>query len=586
MKRRTFLELGGTAAAAAALGGASRQDRAVVKEDGPLASGKENVMRIDRTTLQHRNQNRSTVACQKGIVCASQPVATMAGVDVLKAGGNAVDAAVCANAMLSLVEPPSCGPGGDLFAIVWIEKERKLYGLNASGRAPYDWNLEAAQDLGLKSIPAYSPLAWSVPGCVSGWAALLDRFGAKTMAEVFAPTIAYAREGFPVSPIIAGGWGFDAKKHPTLAKTFLPDGRAPRFGDIFKNPDLADFFDALCKGGAGAFYEGDIAERIVAFSKANGGRLSLRDFADHRATWVEPVSTGYRGYDVWEIPPNGQGIAVLELLNLLDHFDIAALAPNSADHLHLFLEAKKLAFEDRAVYYADMDFADVPLQRLISKDYAKERVQRIDPKRAADKVACGEADESDTVYLCAADGEGNMVSLIQSIYHGWGSHIVPDRLGFALQNRGKSFALDPKHRNRLEPHKRPFHTIIPAFVTHGGEPVFAFGVMGGDFQPQGQAQVLMNLIDFGMSPQQAGEQPRVEHSGSSSPAGGRMRAGGLVRFEHHIPDATKQALADRGHRVTERPGAFGGYQGIWREEEPRRYFGGTDPRKDGCAIGY
>ena len=371
-----------------------------------------------------------------------------------------------------------------------------------------------------------------------------------------------------------------------MAQTFLPEGRAPRFGDIFKNPNLADFFDALCKGGTGAFYEGEIAERIVAFSKANGGRLSLRDFGDHEPTWVEPVSTNYRGYDVWEIPPNGQGIATLEILNLLEHFDIAALAPNSADHLHLFIEAKKLAFEDRAVYYADMDFADVPLERLVSKDYAKERVQRIDRKRAADQVACGDVDESDTVYLCAADGEGNMISLIQSIYHGWGSHIVPDGLGFALQNRGTSFALDPKHRNRLEPHKRPFHTIIPAFVTQGGEPVFAFGVMGGDFQPQGQAQVLMNLIDFGMSPQQAGEQPRVEHSGSSSPTGSRMRAGGLVRFEHHIAEATKRALADRGHRVNDRPGAFGGYQGIWREEEPRRYFGGTDPRKDGCAIGY
>jgi len=586
MKRRTFLELSGAAAAYTALGGASREAHAIVSEDGPLASVKENVMRIDRTALQNRNQNRSTVACQKGIVCTSQPLASLAGVDVLKAGGNAIDAAVCANAMLSLVEPPSCGPGGDLFAIVWIEKERKLYGLNASGRAPYDWDLDAAQELGLKSIPAYSPLAWSVPGCVSGWGALLDRFGGKTLAEVFEPIIAYAREGFPVSPIIAGGWGFDPKEHPTLAQTFLPDGRALRFGDIFKNPDLADFFEVLSEGGAGAFYEGEIAERMVAFSKANGGRLSLRDFGDHEATWVEPVSTNYRGYAVWEIPPNGQGIATLEILNLLEHFDIAALDPNSADHLHLFLEAKKLAFEDRAVYYADMDFADVPLERLVSKDYAKERVQRIDPERAADQVACGDIDESDTVYLCAADDDGNMISLIQSIYYGWGSHIVPDGLGFALQNRGKSFALDPKHRNRLEPHKRPFHTIIPAFVTQGGEPVFAFGVMGGDFQPQGQSQVLMNLIDFGMSPQQVGEQPRVEHSGSSSPTGSRMRDSGTIRFERHIPDATKQALADRGHRVNKSIGAFGGYQGVWREEDPRRYFGGTDPRKDGCAIGY
>jgi len=543
-------------------------------------------MRIDHEALGHRNRNRSTVVCRHGVVCTSQPLATMAGVDVLKAGGNAIDAAVCANAMLSLVEPMSCGPGGDLFAIVWSEKERKLYGLNASGRAPYAWDLDAAAALGLKSIPAYSPPAWSVPGCVSGWAALLDRFGSRSMAEVFAPAIQYAREGFPVSPIIASDWFIVPSKFPTLAKTFLPEGAPLRFGDIFANPDLASFFDTLSKDGAGAFYEGEIAERIVAFSKANGGRFSMRDFREHKATWVEPVSTNYRGFDVWEIPPNGQGIAVLQILNLLEHFDIGALEPNAAEHLHLFVEAKKLAFEDRAVYYADMEFADVPVERLIAKDYAKERAKRIDPRRASTDVPQGDLDESDTVYLTAADGEGNMISLIQSIYHGWGSHIVPDGLGFALQNRGMSFTLDPNHRNKLEPHKRPFHTIIPGFVTRDGRPAFAFGVMGGDFQPQGQAQVLMNLIDFGMSPQQAGDQPRVEHSGSSTPTGHTMRHGGRVRFELGIPGATKQALADMGHNITDKPGAFGGYQGIWRVENPRRYFAGSDPRKDGCAIGF
>ena len=355
---------------------------------------------------------------------------------------------------------------------------------------------------------------------------------------------------------------------------------------MFTNPWIGDLFELLAKQGFRAFYEGEVAERIVKFSKANGGYFSLRDFSEHKATWVEPACTNYRGYDVWEIPPNGQGISVLQIMNMLETFDIASLEPNSPEQLHLFIEAKKLAYEDRAVYYADMEFADVPLAWLISKEYGKERAKRIDPKRAATDVLPGERRAGETIYLTTADDQGNMVSLIQSIYHGWGSHIVPDDLGFAVQNRGMSFSLDPAHRNKLEPHKRPFHTIIPAFVTKENRPIFAFGVMGGDFQPQGHSQVLMNLIDFGMSPQQAGEQPRVEHGGSSSPTGSRMQGSGIVRLEMGIPDTTRQALADIGHKVGDGVDVFGGYQGIWREEGPRRYFGGSDPRKDGCAIGY
>jgi gamma-glutamyltranspeptidase/glutathione hydrolase len=545
-----------------------------------------NAMRIREDMLKNRNRNRSTVACRHGIVCTSQPLASIAGTDVLKSGGNAIDAAICANAMLSVVEPMNCGPGGDLFAIVWIEKEHKLFGLNASGRAPYDWDLNAAKEKGLASIPGYSTLAWNVPGCVSGWEALLNRFGSRTPAQLLDAPIRYAREGFPVSPIIADDWPFNAQQFPTLAKTFMPDGKAPRFGDMFTHPRIGDLFELLAKQGFRAFYEGEVAERIVKFSKANGGYFSLRDFSEHKATWVEPAGTNYRGYDVWEIPPNGQGISVLQILNMLETFDIAALGPNSREQLHLFIEAKKLAYEDRATYYADMDFADVPLAWLISKEYGKERAKRIDPKRAATDVLPGEPSAGETIYLTTADDQGNMVSLIQSIYHGWGSHIVPDDLGFAVQNRGMSFSLDPAHRNKLEPHKRPFHTIIPAFVTKENRPIFAFGVMGGDFQPQGHSQVLMNLIDFGMSPQQAGDQPRVEHGGSSSPTGTHMQGGGVVNLEMGIPDATRQALADMGHKVSDGVDVFGGYQGIWREENPRRYFGGSDPRKDGCAIGY
>jgi gamma-glutamyltranspeptidase/glutathione hydrolase len=511
----------------------------------------------------------------------------MAGVDILKAGGNAVDAAVCADAMLSLVEPMSCGPGGDLFAIIWNQKERKLLGLNASGRSPYDWSLDKALAMGLKEIPIHGPLSWSVPGCISGWSALQKKLGRLDLAKVLEAPIFYAREGFGVTPVIASSWSLGSEANPAAIKTFMPDGKPLRFGDIFRNEDLARLFEIIARDGAEAFYKGEIAERIVKFSKANGGLFSMRDFRDHTANWVEPVSTNYRGYDVWELPPNGQGIATLQMLNLLEHFDIGSMRPNSAEHLHLFIEAKKLAFEDRAVYYADMDFAEVPLKALISKEYAAQRVKLIDPKRAAQHVEPGRLKgSSDTIYLTAADKEGNMVSLIQSIYYGWGSSFVPDGLGFCLQNRGQLFSLNPSDLNKLEPHKRPFHTIIPAFVTKNAEPVFSFGVMGGDFQPQGQVQVLMNIIDFGFSPQQAGEQPRIQHSESSTPTGRKMVDGGSVDFELHISQETKLKLSYMGHKIRPSAGAFGGYQGIWRKSNPRRYFGASDPRKDGCAIGY
>jgi len=520
------------------------------------------------------------------MVCASQPLASLAGLNILQAGGNAIDAAIAANAMLGLVEPMNCGPGGDLFAILWIEREGRLFGLNAGGRAPREWNLEAAQSLGLTSIPPYSPLSWNVPGCVSGWQALLERFGSMSPSALLEPAIRYAREGFPLTAIIAQDWAFNPEKFPSLVPTFAPNGRIPRYGEMIFNPDLAAFYELLARDGFRAFYEGEPAARIVKYSEENGGRFTFADFQEHQPEWVDPVSAQYRGYDVWEIPPNGQGISVLQMLNMLETFDIGAMTPNSADQLHLFIEAKKLAWEDRAIYYADMAFADVPLEALISREYGRARAKLIDPKRAADRVAPGDPTGSDTVYLTAADKEGNMVSLIQSIYHGWGSHFVPDGLGFALQNRGMSFSLDPAHRNRLEPRKRPFHTIIPAFVTRLGRPVFSFGVMGGDFQPQGHVQVLMNLLDYGMSPQQAGEQPRVQHSGGSTPQGQRAKGPGTVACEPLIPDETRQRLADMGHNIAKTDGVFGGYQGIWREEHPRRYFGGSDPRKDGCAMGY
>lgn len=543
--------------------------------------------RLDLNRLSARNSNRSTVVCQNGIVCASQPLAAQAGVDILKAGGNCVDAAICTNAMLGLTEPASNGIGGDLFAIVWIEKDQKLYGLNASGRAPYDWNLQAAEALGLDSIPRESPLSWSVPGCVRGWEALNRRLGKLSLADCLAAAIDYAESGFPLSPIISRSFAFDPKTNPSLAKVYHPDQRPPRYGDIFKNPLLASSYREIGEGGADAFYQGRIAQQIVAKSQELGGKMSLKDLGDHQATWVDPVSSSYRGWDVWEIPPNGQGIAALQILNLLEQFDIGELQPNSAEHLHLFIEAKKLAFEDRAQYYADVDFANVPVDRLISKEYAKERAKLIDTQQARRQVEYGDPElDSDTIYLAAADKEGNMISFIQSNYSGFGSALCPDGVGFPIQNRGQAFSLDPNHRNRLEPHKRPFHTIIPAFMTRAGRPVMAFGVMGGDFQPQGHAQVVMNMIDFGMSPQQAGDQPRLAHSGSSSPWGAKSTDGGNIKFERGIGDRVKLRLAEMGHQVSPGVAAHGGYQAIWRLDEPLRFFGGSDPRKDGAAIGY
>ncbi len=542
--------------------------------------------KLDLAMLHHRNRDRSTLACSNGIVCASQPLAAMAGVDMLKAGGSCVDAAICANAMLGLTEPSMNGIGGDLFAIVWSESDRRLYGLNASGRSPYAWSIDEAHRRGVDSIPGQSALAWTVPGCVSGWSKLSERFGKLGLKRCLEPAIEYAEAGFPLSPIIAQDFALVAEGHSTLAETYARDG-LPEFGSVFRNPALARSYRLIAESGPDAMYKGDIAERIVAKSAELGGLMSLRDLAEHEAEWVQPVSTSYRGYDVWELPPNGQGIAALQILNLLEHFDIGSLEQNSAAHLHLFIEAKKLAFEDRGRFYADASFARVPVAWLISKDYAAERVKLIDGGRAAARVLPGEAVfDSDTVYLTAADREGNMISLIQSIYGAFGSTICPDGVGFAMQNRGLGFSLDPRHPNRLEPHKRPFHTIIPAFVTHAGEPVLSFGVMGGDFQPQGHAQVLMNMLDFGMSPQQAGDQARVAHDGGSSPWGTTAQWPGTVLLEHGIgPDAAAD-LREMGHEVQSNCAALGGYQAIWRSAEPRVYFGGSDPRKDGGAYGF
>lgn len=537
-------------------------------------------------------QSRSVVISQHGMVATSHPLAAQVGLDVLKAGGNAADAAIAVNAMLGVVEPMSCGIGGDMFAIYWDAKKRTLSGLNASGRSPYALTREVFAERKLQQIPEVGPLSWSVPGCVSGWEALHGRFGSQPLAELLRQPIATAEAGFPVTQVIAGYWkGAEGPlaQWPDSRRTYLVDGkRAPREGEVFRLPELARTYRAIAAQGAAAFYEGEIAQKIVAFSEANGGYLSLKDFRDHRADWVEPVSTDYRGYRVWELPPNGQGIAALQILNVLQRFDIRSMGPGSADYLHLFTEAKKLAFADRARFYADPEFHALPVSGLISPEYAARQAARIDLAKAATDVPAGDPrlSHGDTVYLTVVDQDRNCCSFIQSVYYGFGSKVVPGDVGFVMQNRGALFALDEGHLNALEPHKRPFHTIIPAMVTKDDRPWFCFGVMGGDMQPQGHAQVLVNMIDFGMNPQAAGDAARVRHLGSATPTGQKAQGGGTLVVESGVSDEVIKALRSRGHEVRRGKGGFGGYQGILIDWQNKTLQGASESRKDGAAVGY
>ena len=531
---------------------------------------------------------RSEVIAGNGMAATSQPLATQVALDILKSGGNAIDAAIAANATLGLMEPTGNGIGGDLFAIVWIEKEQKLYGLNASGRSPQSLTVEKLkQELdGRKTIPPLGPLPVSVPGCVDGWFELHGKFGRLSMADNLAPAIGYAKEGFPVSELIAYYWGRSTslKRYPGFAQTFLRNGKAPEEGEIFRNPMLAATLQKLANGGRDEFYKGSIARTIDAFMKKHGGYLSLEDLAAHKSEWVEPVSTNYRGYDVWELPPNGQGIAALQMLNVLEGYDFSKTKYGSADHIHYFVEAKKLAFEDRARLYADMDFYSSPVERLISKEYADQRRELIE-QTAASRYDVGLTD-GDTIYLTVADKDRNMVSLIQSNYRGMGSGMCPDGLGFCLQDRGELFDLTPDRPNSYAPGKRPFHTIIPAFVTKDGKPFLSFGVMGGATQPQGHVQIVMNMVDFGMNTQEAGDAPRILHTGSSQPTGEQMTNGGQVSLESGFARGVVQELGKRGHRINRRGGSFGGYQGIRYDPINDVYYGASESRKDGQAAGY
>lgn len=541
---------------------------------------------------QFSQQSRSVVVAKHGIVATSHPLAAQTGLDVLKRGGNAVDAAIATNAMLGVVEPMSCGIGGDLFVIYWDNKTRKLYGLNGSGRSPFALTREVFKKKGLTQIPENGPLSWSVPGCVDGWDVLRSRFGTRPLSELLQPSIEAAETGFPVSEIIAGSWRASVKnlsKWPDSKRVYLKEGRAPEHGEIMTLPELAASYRAIAAGGRDAFYKGRIANEIAAFSEANGGYLALRDFAEHTSDWIEPVSTTYRGYTVWELPPNGQGIAALQILNLLEGFDVKSLGPKSAEYVHLLVEAKKLAFADRAKFYADPAHQRLPVAELISKDYADRQRSRINLEQAAVNVQAGDPklQHGDTVYLTVVDKDRNCCSMIQSLYFGFGSQVVPGSVGFAMQNRGCLFALDDTHLNRLEPHKRPFHTIIPAMVTRDDRPWFCFGVMGGDMQPQGHVEILVNMIDFGMNPQMAGDASRIRHGGSTTPTGiPEEPDGGTVYLESGFPAETVKKLIEMGHKIGKSTGSFGGYQGILIDHAQGTLHGATDARKDGTAAGY
>ena len=533
--------------------------------------------------------SRSEVIAKNGMVATSHPLASQVGIDILKKGGNAIDAAIAANAALGLMEPTGNGIGGDLFAIVWIENEKKLYGLNASGRSPENLTLEYFKENNFKSIPAYGPLPVSVPGCVDGWFELHNKFGKISMADILSPTIKYAEDGFPISELVSYYMKVASnnfQEYPNFKETYYLNDSTPEKGQIFKNPDLANTLRVIVEDGRKGFYEGKIANTIANFIQDQGGFLSYNDLKNHKSEWIDPVSTNYRGYDIWELPPNGQGIAALQILNLLEAYDIRSMGFGSAEYIHHFVEAKKIAFADRAKYYADMDFNKVPVKYLISKEYADIRRKEISPEKAAKKVLPGNLENGDTIYLTTADSEGNMVSLIQSNYRGMGSGMVPTGLGFMLQDRGELFSLDQNHFNVYAPKKRPFHTIIPAFITKDGNPFISFGLMGGAMQPQGHAQIVINIVDFDMNLQEAGDAPRIRHQSDQQPTGGDMINGGELALETGFDYKQVRELMKKGHKIIYDLGSFGGYQAIMIDYINKVYYGASESRKDGNAIGY
>ena len=525
---------------------------------------------------------RSVVMGTQGMVSSSQTLATLAGYKILLKGGNAVDAAIAMVSTLNVVEPHSVGIGGDAFALIYLARENKLIGMNASGRAPYRANIKWFREKGIDEVPERGILAVTVPGALHGWAQALERYGTLSLGDVFDDAIYYAENGYPVSEVIAGEWKNMEKlllSSEGSSKTYLIDQKSPRPGQMFFNKDLAQTYKKIVRDGTETFYEGEICDAIIKFSDRNNGLLSPRDFRDHNTTWVEPISTDYRGYTIYELPPNGQGLTVLEMLNILEGYDIDTLKHNSPEYLHLLIEAKKAAFSDRDYYITDPDFEKIPVAGLLSKEYAKKIRDRIDRNRAkAPPVPPSYRRSSETVYVTAVDKDRNAVSFISSIFMHFGSGMVVDGTGIILQNRGNSFSLDPNHLNRLEPRKRPMHTIIPAMVFKDGNFLISFGVMGADMQPQGHVQFLVNLIDFKMNLQEAIDAPRARHL-----------EGMEVYLEEGISDEVASALHAKGHQLFKEDSPVnqvGGGQAIYLDRKQNILLGASDRRKDGCALGY
>jgi len=531
--------------------------------------------------------SRSEVIGQNGMVATSHPLATQIGLDVLKKGGTAIDAAIAANIALGLMEPTGNGIGGDLFAIVWDAQSKQLYGLNASGPAPKNISIDYFKAQNLTKIPSYGPLPVTVPGAVDGWVKLHEKFGNQAFSSLFKPTIDYALNGFPVTETIAYYLANSVsrfKDYPNFKEVWLKNGKTPAKGEIFKNPQLAKTLQTIADKGRAGFYEGEIAHTMANFIQSQGGFLSYEDLSSFHSEWTPPVSSNYRGYDVWELPPNGQGIAALQILNILENYDLKKMGLYSSEYIHLFTEAKKLAFADRAKYYADPHFSKIPVKELISKDYANDRAKNINLMEAALTDEPGILKDGDTIYLTAADQYGNMISLIQSNYRGMGSGMMAPGLGFMMQDRGELFSLQPTHKNALIGGKRPFQTIIPAFVTKDGKPYMSFGVMGGATQPQAHAQIIINMVDFGMNLQEAGDAPRIVHSGSSQPTDEIMLDGGSLSLEKGFGLKIEKELEKLGHKIKYEKGIFGGYQAIMLKEDV--YYGASESRKDGQAAGY
>jgi len=545
-----------------------------------------NVTGYDRITgLEFAS--RSEVIATNGMAATSHPLATQTAISILKNGGNAIDAAIAANAVLGLVEPTGCGIGGDLFAIIWSSDEKKLFGLNSSGPAPKNISINKLKQKGLEKIPPYGPLPVTVPGAVAGWVSIHKKFGLLEFNKLFNDAINYAENGFPVTELVSYYLERSSEifaAYPNFKDVWMPNGKTPKKGEIFINKNLAENYKEIANTYGKSFYSGKIAENIVNTVNAQGGFFSMSDLNSFEPEWINPVSTNYRGYDVWELPPNGQGIAALQILNILERFDIESMGFGTSEYIHLFTEAKKVVYEDRAKYYADTNFSDIPIEKLISKEYAKERSKLINLKKSSKSFNPGNLENGDTIYLTVADSFGNMVSLIQSNYRGMGSGVVPDNTGFMLQDRGEMFSLDPNHMNSLMPGKRPFHTIIPAFVTKNDKPFISFGLMGGAMQPQGHAQIIVNLVDFKMNLQEAGDAPRIRHVGSSQPTGEKMLDGGYLSLEKSFDKNEISKLKKMGHKFQYDLGGFGGYQAIMIKDGV--YYGASESRKDGHASGY